>query len=62
MPSAVENLVHHLPACCLSPCRGEEASGAELAALQERALWDLLSLFFLESGSGAHALVAQVGV
>lgn len=32
--------------------RGAEATAEELATLQERALWELLALFFLESSSG----------
>lgn len=50
----------------LCACRGAEATADELSALQERALWDLLSLFFLESsssggGGGGEGMVAQVG-
>jgi hypothetical protein len=44
-------------------CRGVEATGPELAALREQALWDLLTLFFLEGaggGSEGQGLVSQV--
>lgn len=41
--------------------RGAEATAEELATLQERALWELLALFFLESSSsgGMQGWAAQ---
>lgn len=47
------------------PCRAAEATPEELAVLQERALWDLLSLFFLEraaaqGGDRPQTSLAQV--
>ena len=41
-------------------CRAVDVAGDALFSLQERALWELLSLFFLELGR-AQTLVAQVG-
>ncbi len=42
--------------------RGAEATAEELATLQERALWDLLALFWVErpGAAGGQGLVAQV--
>ncbi len=39
-------------------CRAADASGDEAAALQERALWDLLALFFLEAQQAQQGLSA----
>ena len=36
-------------------------SGDEAVALQERAVWDLLALFFMEAQQAQQGLAAQVG-
>jgi len=60
LPAALPLL---FPTCCPPACcRGSEATAEELATLQERALWEMLQLFFLEGAgdSGALGPVAQV--
>lgn len=61
-------LLRSLPALpAAACCRGAEATAEELATLQERALWELLALFFLDSsstgggGGAVQGAVAQVG-
>ena len=40
-------------------CRACDASGDDAVALQERALWDLLALFFLQAQQAQQGLVAH---
>ena len=61
--SCMQQDLNHPLASCTALRRGAEASGEELATLQEKALWELLSLFFLEGPGGSSSgpgLVAQV--
>lgn len=41
-------------------CRAVDAGGDEAVALQERAVWDLLALFFLQAQQAQQGLVPQV--
>lgn len=52
--------VFHFSAQPCTRCRAVDASGDEALALQERAVWDLLALFFLDAQQAQQGLVAQV--
>ena len=60
LPLAISHAQPTLSTCCHR--RAAEATAEELATLQERALWDLLALFWVErpGAAGGQGLVAQV--